>query len=63
VRLKSVEVFDVYTGAGVDADKKSVAINLMVEDGQKTLEETDITELRQNVLTALEEKNNATLRG
>jgi len=60
--LKSVEVFDVYTGAGVEAGKKSVAINLYYQDVEKTLNDKDVSPVHAKVLKMLEKDHGAVLR-
>jgi len=61
--VKSAEVFDVYQGVGVEEGKKSVAINVMVSDCEKTLSDEDIQPLRKKLLKKLEEECGAILRG
>ena len=60
--LTSVEVFDVYTGVGVEEGKKSVAINLYYQNPEKTLTDEDINPVHEKVLKALENEHDATLR-
>jgi len=60
--LKEVEVFDIYTGVGVEEKKKSVAINLYYQDSEKTLTDEDVNPIHEKVLAALEKEHNATLR-
>jgi len=60
--LKSVEVFDVYTGDGVKKGKKSVAINLYYQDSQKTLSDDDVNPVHAKVLAMLEKEHGAVLR-
>ena len=60
--LKSVEVFDVYTGVGVADGFKSVAINLTYQDGTKTLTDEDVSPVHTKVLKELELVHGAVLR-
>jgi len=60
--LKSVEVFDIYTGDGVKKGKKSVAINLYYQDVEKTLTETQVNPVHEKVLAMLEKEHGAVLR-
>ena len=60
--LTSVEVFDVYTGVGVPAGMKSVAINLQYQDPTKTLTDEDVNPVHENVLRQLELTHEAKLR-
>lgn len=60
--LKSVEVFDIYTGAGLLEGTKSVAINLYYQDSSKTLTDDDVNPVHAKVLKMLEKEHQATLR-
>jgi len=60
--LESVNVFDVYTGDHVAADKKSVAISLVYRHPEHTFTDEEITELHGKVVTAIETSFNAELR-
>lgn len=41
--LKSIEVFDHYTGDRIESDKQSLALSLTLQSAEKTLTEADIT--------------------
>ena len=60
--LKSVEVFDIYTGIGIEDGKKSVAINLYYQDDSKTLTDDEVNPVHEKVLKSLETDHDATLR-
>lgn len=60
--LKKVELFDHYEGEHLEAGKKSLAFSLTYRDQEKTLRDTDVEEVHQQVLDALQSKANATLR-
>ena len=60
--LKSVSVFDVYTGEHVPAGKKSVAFTLYFELTDRTLTEEEVTKITEKIIKALENKYQATLR-
>lgn len=53
--LRSVEVFDVYRGKGLDDDQKSVSLHLEFRSSERTLEPAEIETLQQVVLEALAE--------
>ena len=40
--VRDITIFDVYTGEGIPADKKSIAVRLTLQDDTATLEETQI---------------------
>ncbi|WP_243386101.1 phenylalanine--tRNA ligase subunit beta [Bacillus kexueae] len=61
--LKDVKVFDVYEGEHLDEGKKSVAFSLRYLDPERTLTDEEVSKAHQNVLTQVEEKFGATLRG
>ncbi|MGI2174463.1 phenylalanine--tRNA ligase subunit beta [Shewanella ulleungensis] len=61
-QLVGLNLFDVYQGKGVEPGKKSLAIALTLQDTTRTLEEKDITETIDSVLSALKTEFNASLR-
>jgi phenylalanyl-tRNA synthetase beta chain len=60
--LKSVEVFDVYTGKQVPEGKKSVALNLLFQSGERTLTDADTQKAWDAVLKCLQKEYQAELR-
>ncbi|QDE30987.1 phenylalanine--tRNA ligase subunit beta [Shewanella polaris] len=61
-QLVGLNLFDVYQGKGVEAGKKSLAIALTLQDTTRTLEDKDITETMDSVVSALKTEFNASLR-
>ncbi|WP_394130020.1 phenylalanine--tRNA ligase subunit beta [Shewanella maritima] len=61
-QLVGLNLFDVYQGKGVEPGKKSLAIALTLQDTTRTLEEKDITETMDSVISALKNEFNASLR-
>jgi phenylalanyl-tRNA synthetase beta chain len=59
---RDVLIFDVYQGSGIEAGKKSVAIGLILQHPSRTLVETEINELVQELLQNLSERYHAILR-
>ncbi len=55
-------LFDVYIGAGIEADQKSLALGLIFQDFSRTLEEQDIITYVENIVADLETATGATLR-
>ena len=55
--LDSLSVFDVYTGEGVPAGKKSIAYSLTFRDAEKTLSDSDADRIIESILKALSEKD------
>ena len=60
--LNNIEIFDIYLGDRIARDKKSVALGLTFQDPWRTLLDTEINEVIQNVINVLESDFNATLR-
>jgi phenylalanyl-tRNA synthetase beta chain len=61
--VTAVDVFDVYEGAGIDPDKKSVAIAVTLQPTQKTLTEAEIEAVSGKIVAEVAKKTGATLRG
>ncbi len=61
-QLVDLKLFDVYHGEGVDPGYKSLAVALTLQDSTRTLEDKDIAETVNNVVSALHEEFNASLR-
>lgn len=55
-------VFDVYAGEGLGEGKKSIALNLILQDASRTLEDAEVNEIVATVVDALEQETGATLR-
>lgn len=60
--VKSLEIFDVYTGEHIETNKKSIALRIVYQSKDKTLTESEVSEVHSNILAKLEEKLNAILR-
>ncbi|MGL5469738.1 MAG: phenylalanine--tRNA ligase subunit beta, partial [Shewanella sp.] len=61
-QLVGINLFDVYLGKGVEPGKKSLAIALTLQDTTRTLEEKEIAETVESVVSALKTEFNASLR-
>ena len=60
--LKKVELFDVYQGKNLPAGKKSYAVNFILQDEQKTLNDKQIDAIMQKLISNLKAKLGAELR-
>jgi len=60
--LIDLNLFDVYQGQGIEDGYKSLAIALVLQDTNKTLEEKDITDVINRVVETLKTELNASLR-
>ncbi|KTF18510.1 phenylalanine--tRNA ligase subunit beta [Pseudoalteromonas sp. H105] len=61
-QLVDLNLFDVYKGKGIEPNYKSLAIALTLQAVDRTLEEKDINLVVDNVVAALAEQFNASLR-
>ena len=60
--LKSVELFDVYEGKNLPEGKKSYAVNFILQDDQRTLQDKQIEAIMNKLIQNLKSKLNAELR-
>ena len=60
--LVDLNLFDVYQGNGIEAGFKSLAIAMVLQDHEKTLEEKDINDVVNRVVDTLKDELNASLR-
>ncbi len=60
--LIGLKLFDVYQGQGIEPGFKSLAIAMMLQDNERTLEESDINDVVNRVVETLKSELNASLR-
>ncbi|MBK3867577.1 phenylalanine--tRNA ligase subunit beta [Pseudomonas stutzeri] len=60
--LTDLKLFDVYQGKGIDPLSKSMAVGLTWQHPSRTLNDDEVNDAMQKILTSLEEGFNATLR-
>ena len=60
--IKNVKIFDVYEGENIATDKKSIALKVTIQSDFKTLNEKDLNEISQKIISNVEEKASAKLR-
>lgn len=60
--IKSVELFDIYSGEKVQEGFKSVALSVQIQADDKTLTEEDLNQLSNAIILGLEQKFMAKLR-
>ncbi|HEY2707621.1 MAG TPA: phenylalanine--tRNA ligase subunit beta [Caulobacteraceae bacterium] len=63
VLISGVRVFDVYEGPGIEAGKKSVAVEVTVQPREKTLDDAEIEALSKKIVAAAAKSAGAVLRG
>lgn len=61
--ITSVSVFDVYEGKGIDPDKKSVAIAVMLQPRDKTMTDQEIEAVAAKIVAEVTKKTGGSLRG
>ena len=62
-QLKELRLFDRYSGNGVEAGRKSLAMGLILQDASRTLTDDDADRCVREAMTALEQTCKARLRG
>ena len=60
--LKRVELFDVYEGKNLPAGKKSYAVNFILQDEEKTMNDKQIDAIMQKLIASLKKQLGAELR-
>lgn len=60
--LKEVRLFDVYEGKNLEEGKKSYAVNFLLQDESKTLNDKQIEAIMSKLITNLQDKLGAKLR-
>ena len=60
--IQKVRTFDVYEGENIPKDKKSVAINIVLQALDKTLNEKDLDQVSKKIIETVKEKTGATIR-
>jgi phenylalanyl-tRNA synthetase beta chain len=60
--IDAVTIFDIYTGAGIENDKKSVAINVRLQPTDKTMTDEEIETFRQQAINKVFNKTGGVLR-
>ncbi len=60
--IKRVRVFDIYEGANIPEDKKSIALNVVIQSSKKTLKDEDLDRINQVIISKVEEKTGAKIR-
>lgn len=60
--LTDIQLFDIFEGAKLGADKKSMAYTLTFLDPERTLTDEEVAKANQAIVSALETKFDATVR-
>ena len=60
--LRAVNLFDVYEGKNLEADKKSYALSFTLQDSTKTMTDDQVEQAMSRILAALQKESGASLR-
>lgn len=60
--LRSVDIFDIYRGQGIEPSQKSVALTLKLQHQARTLEDAEVDELVEKILKSAGDSVDAKLR-
>ncbi len=60
--IRSVKVFDVYEGENIPNNKKSIALNVIIQSSEKTLKDDDLEKINQLIISTVESKSGAKIR-
>ncbi len=60
--IDNISVFDIYTGTGIDDDKKSIAVNVRLQPFDKTMTDEEIENFRTKVIEVIAKKTGGILR-
>ncbi len=60
--VKNVQLFDVYSGAGIAEEQRSLALGLTLQHPDKTLVDDEVNTVIERIVSSLKQEFNATLR-
>ena len=60
--IKSVNIFDVFQGGNLPANKKSIAINVSIQADDKTLSDSDLNQISEKIIKEVENKTGGNIR-
>jgi phenylalanyl-tRNA synthetase beta chain len=61
--IADIAVFDVYEGAGIDPDKKSIAVAVTLQPREKTLTDQEIDAVSERIVAEVGKRTGGVLRG
>jgi phenylalanyl-tRNA synthetase beta chain len=61
--IVDARLFDIYTGKGIDAGQKSLAIEVVLQPVEATLTDEQIDQVAQRIVAAVEKQTGGSLRG
>lgn len=60
--IARVDLFDVYIGKGIPEGKKSLALHILYQSGERTLSDAEVSAIHEKVAKKLEQKFSAVIR-
>ena len=60
--IRSIKIFDIYEGVNIPENKKSIAVNVIIQSSEKTLEESDLEKINKLIISTVETKSGAKIR-
>ena len=60
--IKKIRIFDVFQGGNIEKNKRSIALNLLIQSQDKTLNDQEIEELSKKIIQTMQKTFDATLR-
>ena len=60
--IRNVEIFDLFEDDSIGQDKKSIAIKVILQSNEKTLDESDISKISCSIIQSVETSTSGTVR-
>ncbi len=60
--IRNVKIFDLYEGENIPGDKKSIALSVIIQSFEKTLNDQDLEKINNLIISTVENKTGAKLR-
>ena len=60
--IRKIKIFDVFQGGNIEKNKRSIALNLLIQSQDKTLNDQEIEELSKKIIQTMQKSFDATLR-
>ena len=60
--ISNIKIFDVYEGANIPENQKSIAISVTIQSFEKTLNDSDLERINKLIIETVENKTGAKIR-
>ena len=60
--ISNIKIFDVYEGRNIPENKKSIAISVVIQSFEKTLNDSDLEKINKLIIETVENKTGAKIR-